>query len=185
MEKASEIWLGSLYFRYHVIFHTNYWRHKLTNQLSIVGSSVHHNNKPVIQQGNYSSLLYQSKQRQWYELFSAESHKPGSYSLIDKNRNRCLKTSHERGTSGNATVTKHKRRYGNISQPYYGRKHFLDWINTLADLPSLTLQRKKKTKKTPPSDIHQIMALLQYHKRTQEGVNFSGEGIIFLLYISW
>lgn len=110
----------------------------------IVGSSVHHNKKPVIQQGNYSSLLYQSKQRRWYEFFSAESHKPRSYSLIDKNKNRCLKTSHERGTNGN--VAKHKRRSGNISQLYYRRKHFLDKkIHILSDLLSLILLRKKAT----------------------------------------
>lgn len=147
----------------------------------------------MIQQGNYSSLLYQSKQRQWYELFSAESHKPGSYSLIDKNRNRCLKTSHERGTSGNATVTKHKRRYGNISQPYYGRKHFLDWINTLADLPSLTLQRKKKTKKTllqTSIKLWPFCNTIREHKKestfqVRESYFFCifpGKGIAFLLH---
>lgn len=147
-----------------------------------VGSSVHHN-KPVIQQGNYSNLLYQSKQRWWHDLFSAESHKPRSYSLIDKNRNRCLKTSHERGTNGNVTVTKHKRRSENISQLYYRRKHFLDGINTYTF--RLTFPYITKKKSNPPPEIHLILALLQYRKRTQEGVNFSGEGIIFLLYHSW
>lgn len=150
-----------------------------------VGSSVHHNNKPVIQQGNYSSLLYQSKERWWHELFSAESHKPRSYSLIDKNRNRCLKTSHERGTNGNVTVTKHKRRSGNISQLYYKRKYFLDRKNTYTF--RFTFPNIIKKKSDPPPEIHQILALLQYRKRTH-GVNFSfvsfpGKAIALLFYL--